>query len=75
MIKSLEIKNFKSFLNETIDQFSSNLNLVIGKNGHGKSNFYSALKFVFNVDSRDKILPEEKRILLNEKLVEDSLHV
>ena len=33
MIKSLEIKNFKSFLHEKISNFSPELNLILGLNG------------------------------------------
>jgi len=55
MIKSLHIHNFKSFLDEKIEKFSNRINLIIGKNGQGKSNFYSAFKFVFSVEAKDKV--------------------
>jgi len=41
MIKKVSIRNFRSFLEEEISDFSEQLNLVIGKNGQGKSNFYA----------------------------------
>jgi len=49
--------------------------LIVGKNGHGKSNLYSAIKFLLTIDDKDKITQEEKRGLLNEKLVEEELYV
>lgn len=74
MIKKLEIKNFKSFLEEKIE-LNSGLNLIIGLNGQGKSNFYSALKFLFKKEMGKKVSPEIKRGLLNDKLIGESLHV
>lgn len=39
----MKIENFKSFINEEITDFSPKINLILGKNGQGKSNFYSGL--------------------------------
>lgn len=46
-LKSLNIKNFKSFpkVNKTIKGFS-NLNVFIGKNNQGKSNLIKAIEFL-----------------------------
>ena len=65
MIKSLEIKNFKSFLNEKISHFSPHLNLILGLNGQGKTNLYGAIKFLFQCEEKSKISEEKKRGYLN----------
>ena len=38
-IISLAIENFTSYKNLKISDFSSRSNLILGYNGHGKSNF------------------------------------
>ncbi len=68
MINEIEIKNYKSFLYERIDKISPKFNLIIGENGHGKSNFYSALKFVLKIEEKSKISENQKRGLLNVSL-------
>ena len=45
-IKSLKIRGFKSFANETILNFENNFNTIVGANGSGKSNIFDALCFV-----------------------------
>lgn len=47
MIKRLEIRNFKSIRQQTLDLGS--LNVLIGQNGAGKSNFISVLRFLERV--------------------------
>ncbi len=44
MIKSIEIQNFKSIQHQRIEL--ENLNILIGQNGAGKSNFISLFKFL-----------------------------
>ena len=39
-IKQIVLRNFKSYREEIITDISKEINVVIGKNGHGKSNFY-----------------------------------
>jgi chromosome segregation protein len=45
-LKSLHIKGFKSFANETILNFSENVIGVVGPNGSGKSNIVDAIRWV-----------------------------
>ena len=44
MLKNIKIKNFKSIKDQDIDL--KNLNVLIGQNGAGKSNFISLFKFL-----------------------------
>lgn len=43
LLMTLKIKNFKSYKSIEIDDLNKCFNLIIGKNGHGKSNFFEAL--------------------------------
>ena len=45
-LKSLSIKGFKSFADETIINFSENLIGIVGPNGSGKSNIVDAVRWV-----------------------------
>ena len=45
---TLKIKNFKSYKSIEIDDLNKCFNLIIGKNGHGKSNFFEALQFLLS---------------------------
>jgi chromosome segregation protein len=45
-LKSLHIKGFKSFANETILNFNENVIGVVGPNGSGKSNIVDAIRWV-----------------------------
>ena len=45
-LKSLEIKGFKSFANETALHFNSDVTGVVGPNGSGKSNVVDAIRWV-----------------------------
>ena len=38
-IKSIHLKNFKSYKEFNLENISPNTNLLVGKNGQGKSNF------------------------------------
>lgn len=46
-INSIAIQNFRSFELAKIDSLNKNINIVVGKNGDGKSNFFKALSFLF----------------------------
>lgn len=45
-LRSLEIKGFKSFANETIIHFNENVIGIVGPNGSGKSNVVDAIRWV-----------------------------
>ena len=45
-LKSLEIKGFKSFANETTLHFNADVTGVVGPNGSGKSNVVDAIRWV-----------------------------
>ncbi|BGP54977.1 Structural maintenance of chromosomes protein 3 [Rhodotorula sphaerocarpa] len=65
-IKSLKIQGFKSYRDETVvDPFSSGLNLLVGRNGSGKSNFFSAIRFVLS-DAYTSLSREERQALLHD---------
>lgn len=65
MIKSLRIQNYRSFIDETIAPFNPQITLILGANGQGKSNFYSALIFALTDDISTLVSPEQYRALLN----------
>ncbi len=46
LIKSLKLKGFKSFADETEIRFSRGINCIVGPNGCGKSNIVDALKWI-----------------------------
>ncbi|ODQ66353.1 chromosome segregation protein sudA [Nadsonia fulvescens var. elongata DSM 6958] len=65
-IKQINIQGFKSFKNLTeIDPFSSGLNVVVGRNGSGKSNFFASVRFVLS-DAYTHMSREERQGLLHE---------
>ncbi|GAA5954206.1 hypothetical protein JCM10213_005407 [Rhodosporidiobolus nylandii] len=65
-IKSLKIQGFKSYRDETlVDPFSPGLNLLVGRNGSGKSNFFSAIRFVLS-DAYTSLTREERQALLHD---------
>jgi chromosome segregation protein len=45
-LRSLQIKGFKSFANDTLLNFSDNIIGVVGPNGSGKSNIVDAIRWV-----------------------------
>ena len=42
-ILSIEIKNFTSYRHQKIEGFNKGVNLIIGKNGEGKSNLLNGI--------------------------------
>ncbi|ETN39896.1 uncharacterized protein HMPREF1541_06122 [Cyphellophora europaea CBS 101466] len=65
-IKQITIQGFKSYKNQTVvDPFSPKLNVVVGRNGSGKSNFFAAIRFVLG-DAYTSMGREERQALLHE---------
>ncbi|WP_285546158.1 AAA family ATPase [Dyadobacter frigoris] len=59
MIASIEIQNFRNLKNLHIDSLSR-VNLIIGKNNTGKTNFLESINFY---SSHNEFLPEEKLVV------------
>mgnify|MGYP002716308355 CR=1 FL=1 len=63
-IKALTIHGFKSFRDATVvDSLSPHANVVVGRNGSGKSNFFAAIRFVLS-DAYTSLSREERQALL-----------
>ncbi len=47
-MQSIVLKNFKSYENQALSNLNSRINVIIGSNGQGKSNFFKGNKhFLF----------------------------
>lgn len=70
MINSIEIKNFKSIVDSTLNL--GRINIIIGENGCGKTNFLEAIAFA-SAASQDKldneVLSGKLRVTSNEFMV------
>ncbi|ORZ00307.1 RecF/RecN/SMC [Syncephalastrum racemosum] len=65
-IKQVTIQGFKSYKNQlTFDPFSPKHNVIVGRNGSGKSNFFSAIRFVLG-DAYLSLSKEERQSLLHD---------
>jgi structural maintenance of chromosome 3 (chondroitin sulfate proteoglycan 6) len=65
-IKQVIIQGFRSYKEQTIvEPFSPRHNVIVGRNGSGKSNFFFAIQFVLS-DEFSHLKPEEKKQLLHE---------
>ncbi|KAK7204285.1 putative chromosome segregation protein SudA [Myxozyma melibiosi] len=65
-IKQLVIQGFKSYKDQTVtDPFSPGHNVIVGRNGSGKSNFFAAIRFVLS-DAYTHMSREERQALLHE---------
>ena len=66
LIKSIKVNGFKSYRNETVvGPFEKGFNVVVGRNGAGKSNFFSAIEFVLS-DEYSNLSPQERSSLLSQ---------
>ncbi|KAF2853844.1 structural maintenance of chromosomes protein 3 [Plenodomus tracheiphilus IPT5] len=65
-IKQITIQGFKSYKDQTqMEPFSPNCNVIVGRNGSGKSNFFAAVRFVLG-DDYHSLQREERQALLHE---------
>ncbi|KAI9672669.1 MAG: Structural maintenance of chromosomes protein 3 [Alyxoria varia] len=65
-IKQIIIQGFKSYKEQTvIEPFSPKHNVIVGRNGTGKSNFFAAIRFVLS-DAYTQMSREERQALLHE---------
>ncbi|XP_078499887.1 structural maintenance of chromosomes protein 3 [Lissotriton helveticus] len=65
-IKQVIIQGFRSYRDQTIvDPFSPKHNVIVGRNGSGKSNFFYAIQFVLS-DEFSHLRPEQRLALLHE---------
>ncbi|GAB7341757.1 hypothetical protein MBLNU457_g0090t2 [Dothideomycetes sp. NU457] len=65
-IKTISIQGFKSYRTQTnVEEFSPGHNVVVGRNGSGKSNFFAAIRFVLG-DAYTQMGREERQALLHE---------
>ena len=65
-IKQIIIQGFKSYKDQTVlEPFSPKHNVIVGRNGSGKSNFFAAIRFALS-DSYTSMTREERQALLHE---------
>jgi structural maintenance of chromosome 3 (chondroitin sulfate proteoglycan 6) len=65
-IKQIIIQGFKSYKEQTvIEPFSPKHNVIVGRNGSGKSNFFAAIRFVLS-DKYTQLSREDRQGLLHE---------
>lgn len=65
-IKRITIQGFKTYKEATvIDFLSPKTNVVVGRNGSGKSNFFAAIRFVLS-DAYTQMSREERQGLIHE---------
>ncbi|AFN83809.1 chromosome segregation protein [Encephalitozoon romaleae SJ-2008] len=74
-VKKIRLRNFKSFKDETLIPLSRSANIIVGRNGSGKSSIVSAIRFVlygekYNCESRVELIHEGVRASEEEASVE-----
>lgn len=66
-IKQVLISGFRSFRSQTeIESFSEKHNVIVGRNGSGKSNFFDAIQFVLLAPKFATLRQEDRQNLLHE---------
>ncbi|CAM9100462.1 unnamed protein product, partial [Phaeothamnion confervicola] len=66
-IKQVIISGFRSFRSQSeTEPFSPHHNVIVGRNGSGKSNFFDAIQFVLLSQRFTTLRPEERQHLLHE---------
>ncbi|EMD44925.1 structural maintenance of chromosomes family protein [Entamoeba histolytica HM-1:IMSS-B] len=64
-IKRISLKGFKSYQEQlNFDEFDPHYNVVIGRNGSGKSNFYDAIQFVLCDEKFGNLRAGDRQFLL-----------
>ncbi|KAK3677084.1 Structural maintenance of chromosomes protein 3 [Recurvomyces mirabilis] len=65
-VKQIIIQGFKSYKDQTVvEPFSPAHNVIVGRNGSGKSNFFAAIRFVLS-DQYTQMGREDRQQLLHE---------
>ncbi|KAJ6216345.1 hypothetical protein RDWZM_007502 [Blomia tropicalis] len=65
-IKQIIINGFRSYREQTVvEPFSPRHNVIVGRNGSGKSNFFYAIQFVLS-DEFSHLRPDQRQQLLHE---------
>ena len=54
IIEEIEIKNYQCYFGSKVFKFSKGLNIILGKNGDGKTKFYEAIDWLFSDGIDDK---------------------
>ena len=57
-IKQILIQNFKSYKYEVITELNKSINVILGKNGQGKSNLLNGMTYIcfYNSESTQQLL-------------------
>ena len=70
-IKQVIISGFRSFRSQSeIEPFSPKHNVIVGRNGSGKSNFFDAIQFVLLGPKFALLRQEDRQHLLHEGYVD-----
>ena len=71
-IKHIILKRFKSYREMLyMDELSKGVNLIVGSNGNGKSNFLDSIIYVLT-DKYQNMRQEDKKLLLHEDITDKS---
>ena len=71
-IKHIILKRFKSYREMLyMDELSKGINLIVGSNGNGKSNFLDSIIYVLT-DKYQNMRQEDKKLLLHEDITDKS---
>lgn len=67
LIKKVELENFLCYYNKKEFIFEDGLNLILGRNGEGKTKFFEALEWLLSISDKDDIIwvSEKKRREVN----------
>eukprot|EP01059_Diplonema_ambulator_P003298 TRINITY_DN12977_c0_g1_i2.p1 TRINITY_DN12977_c0_g1~~TRINITY_DN12977_c0_g1_i2.p1 ORF type:complete len:751 (+),score=316.83 TRINITY_DN12977_c0_g1_i2:92-2344(+) len=65
-IKAVYFGGFKSYKEGGTEEFSPMVNMIVGLNGSGKSNFFSAVQFVLGQGRFKSIPPKDRKELIHE---------